>query len=1047
MRPLKLTMTAFGPYAQEQVIDFSELNGRNLFLITGATGSGKTTIFDGICYAIYGKASGKDRDGESLRSHFADDGLLTYVELEFELRGRRYWIRRVPKQTRQKTVGDGTTEQNAQAQLKVLDEDDAELVEGVRNVDEKVIQILGITYDQFKQIIMIPQGEFRELLTSDSSTREAILQKIFGTEGFRLIQERLGDKAKNIRNEVLFLEKQRENSIENIDGTTHEELAGILSSKLYNITRVINEVEISLNRDGTTIEKLAKQIDGLEELSTAKQQEIYMATDINQKLKERDLAEQTKSDLEAQKPQYEQRKEALDRARKALTISGMEDNYKHQVDLLKLREVELIASQEKENEVKLRFESAEKTLKQEKSNEIEREKLKDKLTILKGLTDKVAGLQDYRRRLTVVTDDLVNVQVDRKKFEAVQVEVKQRLLLNQSELEKSIEASREYVVVCSEKDNVEKFLEKSSELQKEQQILTVVSHEYESLKSLVTRDRLSFENKEKEYEDATSKYFASLAGVLAENLQDGLACPVCGSQDHPVPAFKEKEARDEKELEVLENELKVLRTKFESTRGRWEEVRSKYDLQQHTVLRIQNELEKMKTEDPECEEDKDIGIETNIRELRELSTKLAGQLKSLVQLKDKEPTLKKQMSEDNLQLTDSEIRIKQLYEQEKNFFSEVKTLEGVVKNIEDDIPSTIRTQEELDKEVQRIQNQYEQLTLALEQATDSLNKSREDLVAATSDRQNAFRNNYEAQKEEKKSEVVFTEARFKAGFNDEEQYINAKMPEDVMAKTEKEITDFQESLKSATDYFNKLVIVVQDKVRVDVISLQRELEQLGQRRKEFSDIRTTVVSRKEHNKKLLTGILTIGSEIKEKEEIYEIVGDLANAARGQNSQRISFERYVLAAFFNDIIAAANLRLNKMTCGRYEMSRIIEKGKGSAQSGLELEVFDFYTGRARHVKTLSGGESFKASLALALGLADVVQSYAGGVSLDTMFVDEGFGTLDPESLDNAIDCLIELQQSGRLVGIISHVPELKTTIDARLEVEANKDGSRAVFYVN
>lgn len=1047
MRPLKLTMTAFGPYAKEQVIDFSELSGRNLFLITGATGSGKTTIFDAICYAIYGKASGKDRDGESLRSHFAADGLLTYVELEFELRGKRYWIRRVPKQIRQKTIGDGTTEQNAQAQLKILDEDEARLIDGVRNVDEKVLQILGITYDQFKQIIMIPQGEFRELLTSDSSTREAILQKIFGTESFRLIQEKLGDEARELRNQVLMLEKQRENSIENIDCTTHEDLAGILAAKPYNIVSVINEVEIALNKDKEGIEIFANQIKSLEDLSTAKQQEIYVATANNQKLKERDQAEQTKASLEAQKPYYEQRKEALTKARKALTISGIEDNYRHQADLFKLREAELLKVQEREKKVKSQVELADKNLEQEKLKEPEREELKGKLTILQGLTNKVADLQGYRQKLSILAIELEKVQTDRIKVENDQEETKQRLSLNQSALEKSIEASRKHVSVCKEKENVEKLLEKNSELRNEQQRLTTISQEYENLQSIVTKDKLCFEKKEKVYEEAKSKYFDSLAGVLAENLQNGQACPVCGSEDHPTLALKEEGSLDEKQLEVIENELKTARKKYEATRERWETIKSQFDFQQQTVLRIQKELAKMKIEDPQYKEDKVIGIETIILELREMSTKLAEQLKDLNQLIDKEPILKKQINKDNLQLTESEQNIKQIYEQEKNLFSEVKTLEGMIKNIEEDIPPNIRTQEELEKETKKVQSHYDRLKLALQQATESLNTSREALASVVSDKQNASRNSAQAQKEMEKSWVTFADSRIKAGFTDEEQYLEAKMPEEMIAKAEKEISDFQETLRSATDYFNKLVMDVQGKALVNVSSLERELEQLGLRRKELSDVRTNVVSRKDHNEKLLTGILSIGEDIREKEQRYEIIGDLASTARGQNSQRISFERYVLAAFFNDIIDAANLRLNKMTCGRYEMSRIIEKGKGSAQSGLELEVFDFYTGRARHVKTLSGGESFKASLALALGLADVVQSYAGGVSLDTMFVDEGFGTLDPESLDNAIDCLIELQQSGRLVGIISHVPELKTTIDARLEVEANKDGSRAVFYVS
>jgi len=335
----------------------------------------------------------------------------------------------------------------------------------------------------------------------------------------------------------------------------------------------------------------------------------------------------------------------------------------------------------------------------------------------------------------------------------------------------------------------------------------------------------------------------------------------------------------------------------------------------------------------------------------------------------------------------------------------------------------------------------------LERAQNREQECRQRHASAVTFKANALKNLNEAEQEMVKAAELFAEARNKAGFETLEDYQQAKKSEQEIKDGEQQIRAYQDDLQAAVHYYEKISQEVEGLSKQDLTVLEQERTGLQHHKERLTAKSTAVASRLNHNQNLLDGILQLSQQITQEEQKYSVVGDLAKVAKGDNSQRISFERYVLAAFFNDIIAAANLRLHKMTYGRYRMSRIVEKGKGLAQSGLEIEVFDYFTGRTRHIKTLSGGESFKASLALALGLADVVQSYAGGVSLDTMFIDEGFGTLDPESLDSSIDCLCELQQAGRLVGIISHVPELKARIGAKLEVTPARDGSVASFSID
>jgi exonuclease SbcC len=360
------------------------------------------------------------------------------------------------------------------------------------------------------------------------------------------------------------------------------------------------------------------------------------------------------------------------------------------------------------------------------------------------------------------------------------------------------------------------------------------------------------------------------------------------------------------------------------------------------------------------------------------------------------------------------------------------------------IPENLRTESAYESALTTNKKHHEMLVKRLEEAQQRLQTVREKQSAETARLQDAVKHHSNKENELKTEKELFVNRLAEQGFINYGEYHSAKKSEADIRNLEGQIRSYREELRSVSDRLKELTELLQDIKTPDVDGLKASLENLAREIEELTNQRTDLFVKKRDNVDIYNNVERINEQMKVLEERYKLIGHLHEIAKGQNTYRITFERYVLAAFLDDILREANVRLRKMTAGRFELLRKTDRSKGNVQSGLELLVFDQYTGQERHVKTLSGGESFKAALSLALGLADVVQNYAGGVSLETMFIDEGFGTLDPESLDQAIEALMDIQSSGRLVGIISHVPELKERIDIRLEVIAGQTGSRTEF---
>ncbi len=1048
MRPLKLTMTAFGPYAEKEVIDFTQLGDRNIFLITGPTGAGKTTIFDGISYALYGEASGQERDGENLRSQFASIDTLTMVELEFQLRGKQYYIKRIPKQEKRKSRGEGTTEQNPEAELRVMGEEDPQTITGVSNVKEKIHDLMGINSDQFRQIMMIPQGEFRKLLTSDSKDREKILQKIFGTEGFKLVETRLNEMAKAIRTEINMLGSRRLDALKRIELYDQQLIKQLLESKEINYVEIVKLLQDEMLKDEELKNIAGESIKKQEKLLEEGHSKLLKAEESNKKIALKEEIQKEKGKLEEQMEKMQEEEKKLQLARKAENIIAVEDNYLEKFNNVAKKEIELQVKLTKLNNINIKLKDAEIKLQAEKQREQEGEKLSEELMVLKGLEEKINIYEIKKQQLKVLTESLEKVEKNKeeKKKEIVSFKEKNKQLI--LKLEESKNTNTHLLEVKTELEKVAKAYGKLKKLDVENEKLDYLIVDYKKINKQHEEIADQYQNAKEGYDKTLENWYKGQASILAKGLNNGEECPVCGSTEHPNLAAFQEGIPTESVLKQEKEKLEKLEKTFQESQIRVNDAKSEGATQKAIVSRMKEELEEF--------------IPLSIQQLKfnELKVFIKEQLITIDEQKEtlgkKVDVLVKQQKLVEEYTTKSEQLMKRIEDEEKNlekvmeiYTDKISLFQGeksLVEALEEELPKEIRSPQSLQALIQQKENKlqelknnykkaeklYQDLYLELEKLKTEIT-SMENVVIELKESVNISKEKYE-----KAVEL--------AGFRDLDEYKSFKMNSEVMAKLEKKIKEYYEELKSINDRFTEAQRTTVGLELVELKELQEGYNAIKIEKEKLESKRTVLHSKIEKNNEVLKSIEGLQKEMGDKEEEYRLVGHLSEVTKGNNNERMTFERYVLAAFLDNILEVANARFIKMTGNRYELSRTDERIRSNAQSGLELEVYDHYTGKSRHVKTLSGGEGFKASLSLALGLADVVQAYAGGINIDTIFIDEGFGTLDPESLDSAVESLVNLQKSGRLVGIISHVPELKERIGARLEIIPDNTGSSTRFKI-
>lgn len=879
MRPLYLTISGWGPYKDLVEIDFEKIQKTGLFLITGPTGAGKTTIFDAISYALYGNLSGDMREKGTVRSDFAGADVQTFVKLRMEHGGKVYNIERNPEYMRPKKRKSGGTEYTKEKENAILIYPDGKAVEGIKEVNAKLLDILVLDYNQFKQISMLAQGQFSKLLNASPKEKVAIFREIFGTHIYdrftvilrskvRALEEK--DKAiKNKLEEALQILADRPDVSDFQEGEQLREWLGRGNIHYGSVLELLTQWQKVIAQKKKELEGVYEALDAqYQEMSTKEQ----AAKELNRKFDQLTQVKQNLETLKDRETQMEKERWMLIKAMSAAEV--------------RVKEVALIQAGEQ----------------------------------LLKLTQKEALLQE----------ELMHLQEENKRLEVYGE--------HGSFMESYLDVLKKLEQARDEQKELAAHLDKREEL------LQKAREEY----LLLEQER---DNTKKLFEAADKAFKRGMVGIVATTmLEAGQPCPVCGSVEHPHPASKAEDVPTEQQLEELKDKLSK----------------------------------------------KEAALSEKHREL------LAKQME------------KENLSEEFTQLSETEKKLLKEKESQERFFCE--------KQVDKLVP-------------------LETLTLELVRAKQNRLAQMAGLISG---KEEEVRRGYESISEaaalQKEKEGEFFAALQEKGFVSSEEY------EGNLLSGQR-----QEEIQNALDAYQR------DLAAAKQLNMHLSSELEGKQRLDETDLATKSLKAKEERESKRIQIQNMGSlldalketkgAIKDKMETleqveteYGYVKDLEALASGKNSASLVFEQYVLAGYFDEILSAANLRFSKMTGGRYEMARMEEVGDARSKDSLEIEVMDYYTGKARPIKTLSGGESFKASLSLALGLSDVIQAMSGGIKVDVLFVDEGFGALDGESLDQACETMQSLVEHNRMIGIISHVQELRERISNQIVVERGNGGS-------
>lgn len=1028
-------MTAFGPYSHEQTIDFSQLGGESIFLITGPTGAGKTSVFDAMVYALYGRASGSDRDQDTLRSHFANVKEQTEVRFQFQLKQKKYEVIRCPKQLKKKERGEGFTEQPPKAELYLISNDEKQLISSkIKDVNETIEQMLHLDYEQFRKMIMIPQGEFRRLISENSKEREEILQKIFQTYIYEHITGRLKEEAKTLEGSMEQLAAKERDEVNKLQWS-EEEREQITSS------------EKALEMLKEDLKNNEKQITSYQHETSQKRQELnkvreqyYQQKQLAEEFASVDSYKEQLNELRTYEPQMKASEETLEKAYKAEQIKSYEEQSTNWQSEYEKQEQRLSVKQQQYKDASSNFEKTELEYQLEKQKQKEREQLKETIQQDKQALSKLIQYQQWRTKEQQLRNQKQTQENKKEMLVQNKTEHNQKITeLSQSSSETQT-TTKQYYEFDAKVQEYGNIIEQLSKLIKEENKLSKLRKDYQEVKSSFEQLTKRLEQERAAYKELEQKRHQHQAAILASHLHDGESCPVCGSLEHPQKAneaiefvSEEAIANATKRVEEAEHKLKHIQDDF---------IQKKSDgqSQRHIVDQLISEVTPYLERDEITSEDRVEQYNQFISKkehFNSLKTKAAQRLKQLEENAknlDYYQTLVKEV--------DQKIEQQITYIQQAH--DEWMSICTKLEHIQEELPTETKDPDEFEQLIKDKENQYNKWIQKVEKLEENYQKEKEEKQKLETEitQQTAYVKEMNENANKAKEDWMKKCQEF--DFDSIEAYQQAKMESPKMEKLQYEVEQFRTKQKSIQDALSTLEAKLENIAYPDLDKEQQKVDQLESRINQLIELEQQLHIRIRDHKRVKVNIEKLVQERKEAEERYYYIGELAQLAKGDNPLKLSFERYVLSAFLDEIIMQANIRLDKMTEHRYQLERSEERAKSGAQSGLDLEVLDHYTGQRRSVKTLSGGEGFKAALSLALGMADVVQAHSGGVQLETLFIDEGFGTLDEHSLEQAIGCLKDLQQGNRMLGIISHVPQLKSEIRAKLQITPSPSGSSSKF---
>lgn len=913
MRPILLKMTAFGPYAGSVELPMQQLGTSGLYLISGDTGAGKTTIFDAICFALFGEASGSNRESSMFRSKYADENVKTVVELTFEQKGKEYFVCRTPEYERPAKRGEGMKTEKATAEFRSPDK---AILTKIKEVNDAIRELLGMNREQFSQISMLAQGDFLKLLLADTKQRQGIFRDIFKTEPFQRFQNLLDEENKAAEAEYKDVQKRIQKEIADIVCEEEEVLFPVFEAAKKN--GVLDEKLMQALEE--QMEKTQKRLDALQTEQEKLDGEMAL---VNKKLGKIEEYKKTKQALAAEE------------------------------ELLQKQKTDLL--------------SKEAQLENVKTNPEKAEELQKQAAILEKELPKYEEYDRLEKELHQNETEIAVLEKELQGCKTLLEKKQQECAKDKSEHTELSSAGETIGRLEGEIENRKKILEAFNELKKDTKELDKFAKAAEKAGAEYQKAVRVYENARELSDTMTKAFWNGQAGVLAENLKEGAPCPVCGSTMHPHPAGLPENTPTQEELEkAKEKEEQASECCNEASRQSGE-AKTKLDAKKEEIGKAAGKL--------------GLDIETAGWQER-MEEKLAE-------------TLQKQSN------SEAELQTQQKLKKRK-----------------EELDRRIPLLEEEMQKLQSRQNEKAEMLAAkkagFEVQTRQLSERKKELLYPS--KEDAQKQYDGLQKEAKKLLGQFQEAQ------------------DVLIKCREELEKRKGSVESLKGTLSAAEVF-------DEISVNAEKERLESEKRKTELNKMEYHRQTETNRNIQSHLKTEEKNFEEVQEKLRCVGILADTASGRikGKEKIMLETYVQTTYFERIIHRANRRLLMMSGGKYELKRMETANDVRSQSGLDLAVIDHYNGSQRSVKTLSGGESFMASLALALGLSEEVQAGAGGIRVDTMFVDEGFGTLDSNSLELAYRALSGLTEGDRLVGIISHVSELKEKIDRQVVVEKCKSG--------
>ena len=1048
MRPIKLVMNAFGPYPGRAEVDFQLLGDKGIFLITGDTGAGKTTIFDAITFALFNKTSGTERDINTLRSDFAEGKEETFVELTFSHMGRTYRIYRSPQYMRAKSRGEGYTTQTPKATL--FREPDTP-IEGSKLVSDAVEDLLRMNYDQFKQISMIAQGEFRKVLHADARSRGEILQKIFNTASYKrmgyLMQERYEKAYGNLADLYKSLDQYFDGVQWNSDSPFADELElqkkfsaegrgkYQIEQRLKLLEQVVEADEVEALTCEKTLAEKSEAADGAAKKLALIQGDLALFANYDKLMEEKGFLDSQTDEMVALEEQVAFEKKAL------YDVKPIFDSLQEAEKDLKKADSDLKNVQMQKNTTRLSINMAQMRMNDAESQMATVDQKKADIALLKQEEENYQIREDLQIRLKSCEDQLKTYENQLVQVSEQVEKLNEDIRLEEQRVEHLADRPAKLIQLEGEKSRLGEKLSdcgtlldvKFPELERKAVSLAKIQEGY-------LAKRAAFDQLNETYFHMEKQLESSRAGILAQGLETGKPCPVCGSLDHPNPATLSETAVSEEELKALKEKRNQAEQEKNTAGEQAAADKASFDGE---VTAVREGTAKLLG--------KDLGeMPEDYGEVESALQVFAGELSEKMKALSEEWNLCQREVEEGKKIQEQLKLDKEALDAKKNAVAEIqnhlqsKELEkgnlcgqiAAMRTLQyESLEKAIAVRTALEEEVAAIQDNYEKKQMGLAKA-----KERFAGEAATEKALlEQIRTLEEAITEKEKN---FGEALDSAGFADQETFSTFLVEKDILASEEEKLHRYQTAVVTNEASLKLAEENIRGKERVDATAAEVEVSETKVAEQEAQKKLGDVTYRKNTNKIICQKFVQKQASAVDRLEEVNMLKNLADILQGKvtGKNRTSFETYVQTAGFDDIIRAANKRLQPISGGQYQLFRHEDlEAKGNV--ALNLDILDHHTGKKRPVSTLSGGESFMASLSLALGLSDRVSANAGGVRVDTLFIDEGFGTLDEKSLNDALAMLHELSGSNKLIGIISHREELKEVIPKKVMVKKNNKGSR------